>query len=123
MGGVHGGGQPQGGYPTQAGNPTQSSGGSPAPSGNLSSGESTDLNNLIADASGNNGAGIASHVPKDLTSLRWDVQNAVKDGQMSEQAGAKAIEDITSGNIQGVEQDLTGTSGPVSSDAQGYISK
>jgi hypothetical protein len=35
----------------------------------------------------------------------------MKDGNISMQAGSKALEDIGSGNVQGVEQDLSGTSG------------
>jgi hypothetical protein len=81
-----------------------------------------DLNNLITDAAhsgpGGKGTGDTAHVHSDLASLRSDVQNAADSGQMSEQTAAKALSDIGQGNVAAVEQDLTGTPGYESQQAQ-----
>ncbi|MBB6144768.1 hypothetical protein HNQ77_002724 [Silvibacterium bohemicum] len=112
------GGQGQGGGAPSAGGQGGGSGSQPAAfSGNESS-ALPDLNNLISDASGDSGSSRPTHVGGDLERLRGEVQTAMQNGQMSEQSGAKALADIGSGNIQGVEQDLTGTSGPVTQQAQ-----
>lgn len=123
MGGVNGGGQPQGGSPAQAGAPTPSGGQSPVLADSLPSGTKDDVNDMIADASGDNGKGIAKNLPGDMDKVREDMETEARTGQVSEQAAAGVIEDIDSGNIQGAEQKLTGTSGPVSANAQSYINQ
>lgn len=119
-----GGQQGGGGAMPQAGGPEQSAGGG-AGTGTGATGFSgneaaalPDLQNLLVDSAGNGGAGYASHVGGDLNRLRGEVQDAMKNGQMSEQQGAKTLEDIGASNVQAVEQDLTGTSGNVTQPAQ-----
>jgi hypothetical protein len=70
-----------------------------------------DLMNLEVDSAGNAPSSRPSHVGGDLDRLRGEVQDQMKDGNISMQAGSKALEDIGSGNVQAVEQDLSGTSG------------
>jgi hypothetical protein len=122
-GGPSGGGQPQIGDQTPSGGQgpasaqTPTGGGSQVFNGNEAS-ALPDLQNLIVDSSGGSGGARPTHVSGDLDRLRGEVQTAMKNGQMSEQTGAKALADIGSGNVQAVEQDLTGTSGAVTPQAQ-----
>ena len=96
-----------------AGGSGQPAGGSGQPagiSGNAAA-ELPDLMNLEVDSAGNSPSSRPSHVGGDLDRLRGEVQDQMKDGNISMQAGSKALEDIGSGNVQAVEQDLSGTSG------------
>ena len=108
-----GSGQPAGGSGQPAGGSGQPAGGSGQPagiSGNAAA-ELPDLMNLEVDAAGSSGKGVSSHVGGDLDRLRGEVQQGMQDGTISMQTGSKALEDIGSGNVQAVEQDLSGTSG------------
>ena len=108
-----GSGQPAGGSGQPAGGSGQPAGGSGQPagiSGNAAA-ELPDLMNLEVDSAGNSPSSRPSHVGGDLDRLRGEVQDQMKDGNISMQAGSKALEDIGSGNVQAVEQDLSGTSG------------
>ena len=96
-----------------AGGSGQPAGGSGQPagiSGNAAA-EMPDLMNLEVDSAGNAPSSRPGHVGGDLDRLRGEVQDQMKDGNISMQAGSKALEDIGSGNVQAVEQDLSGTSG------------
>jgi hypothetical protein len=108
-----GSGQAAGGSGQAAGGSGQPAGGSGQPagiSGNAAA-ELPDLMNLEVDSAGNAPSSRPSHVGGDLDRLRGEVQDQMKDGNISMQAGSKALEDIGSGNVQAVEQDLSGTSG------------
>lgn len=108
-----GSGQPAGGSGQAAGGSGQAAGGSGQPagiSGNAAA-EMPDLMNLEVDSAGNAPSSRPSHVGGDLDRLRGEVQDQMKDGNISTQAGSKALEDIGSGNVKAVEQDLSGTSG------------
>jgi hypothetical protein len=67
--------------------------------------------NLEVDSAGNAPSSRPSHVGGDLDRLRGEVQQGMQDGTISMQTGSQALEDIGSGNVQAVEQDLSGTSG------------
>jgi hypothetical protein len=101
-----GGGQASGLGGGQAGGSGQPAG----ISGNAAA-EMPDLMNLEVDSAGNAPSSRPSHVGGDLDRLRGEVQDQMKDGNISMQAGSKALEDIGSGNVKAVEQDLSGTSG------------
>ena len=104
--GGHEGGQAEGGRGQAAGGNGQPAG----ISGNAAA-EMPDLMNLEVDSAGNAPSSRPSHVGGDLDRLRGEVQDQMKDGNVSMQAGSKALEDIGSGNVKAVEQDLSGTSG------------
>jgi hypothetical protein len=70
-----------------------------------------DLMNLEVDSAGGGGSSRPGHVGGDLDRLRGEVQDQMKDGNISMHTGSKALEDIGSGNVKAVEQDLSGTSG------------
>ena len=94
----------------EGGQPAGGSGQPAGISGNAAA-ELPDLMNLEVDSAGNSPSSRPSHVGGDLDRLRGEVQDQMKDGNISMQAGSKALEDIGSGNVQAVEQDLSGTSG------------
>jgi hypothetical protein len=69
-----------------------------------------DLANLMVDSGGNAPSSRKSHVAGDENRLRSEVQSGMQSGSISAQTGYKALEDMGSGNIQGVEKDLSGVS-------------
>jgi hypothetical protein len=110
----NGGGQasgPGGGQGAGSGGQAGGASGQPAGISGNEAAEMPDLMNLEVDSAGGGGSSRPGHVGGDLDRLRGEVQDQMKDGNVSMQAGSKALEDIGSGNIQGVEQVLSGTSG------------
>jgi len=112
-----GGGQSPQGMPepmTNAGpQAPASNSGQPAGIAGNEAAELPDLQNLEVDAGGGAGSSRPSHVGGDLDRLRNEVVQGEENGTISSQVANQTLDDIGSGNVQAVEQDLTGTSGSV----------
>ena len=88
----------------------QGGSGQPAGIGGNEAAELPDLANLESDASGSGPGARPSHTAGDMSRLSGEIKQGMQDGSISEQAGSKALSDIGSGNVSGVEQDLGASS-------------